>query len=123
MKSKGNVNYLNQSKLVVDYYEMDFKNEVIVCELYDEKNLKRKDCILEVEVPLRAFEKWMEENNLLKGKDERCVGFDHTGEPVFETSTWDYTLEEYMNDVSGGLVAQVIALFINHTKNFKELSK
>ena len=107
MEGKSNINNSNQSKLLVDFFET--QGEEVVCYTYEEGTEKEETKTITV----AEFEKWLEDNEYLKGTGEDCTGADHNGEPVFVTSKWDFTIEEILEGSSDWSASELLADFIN----------
>jgi hypothetical protein len=121
MKSKSKEINLNQTKLIVENFEINNEDQTIICEGYDAKNLEDNE--FDIEVSFKDFENWLDKNEYLKGEGEDCTGVDHEGEAVFSSSKWEFTFDEILNDTTDWSTTELITDFVNETKLFKELSK
>jgi hypothetical protein len=80
----------NTTNLIVDFFEYEHGN--ITCFCYNPTNIGT-DYDAEIIVTEDEFEQWLTENGYLKDASEDCVGADHDGEPIWQTSTWDYDMQ------------------------------
>ncbi len=93
--------------LSVDSFEVD--GELILCELIDADDSDAGKSTISME----AFAKWLDANEYLEGSDEVCTGCDHTGEPTYVPSNWNYTLDEILKGESQWSIYELLNKFIN----------
>ncbi len=91
-------------ELIVDTYQVT--DNVISCDCYQ----VFAATIVEKEIPLKNFEKWLSDEGYLRGHYER-------NEPngTYTTKKWNYNMSEFLTDGDHNYrIEELLTEFINH---------